>query len=314
MINLSDHIGRRRVIAMMHQDLERASQELFGDEEPRTYLGASVIGDECRAKIWGDFRWLSIEKFTGQKLRLFNRGHLEEPRFIKLLKAMGFEVKEHDENGEQFGLKGCDGHFGGHLDGLCKPPPRYEIPYELVILCEFKSHNEKSFAKLAGPKNQDAVYNLQLRVGGEGMRLSKPQHYAQMCCYGRAYQTRYGLYVAVDKETDEIYFEIVDLDWNYADDLFIKADGIIKSQHMPQKIAMTETFWKCKGCSQKGVCHRGEVPPKSCRSCKFAFPMQDGKWICNVPVEPIGEGADETLTKEKIKVGCNLWVSITDAN
>jgi len=309
MIDLANLSDRRAVIAQMYADLELASQSLFADAEPRTYMGASVIGDDCRAKIWGDFRWLSIEKFTGQKLRLFNRGHLEEARFAKLLKAIGFDLREFDEHGEQYGLKGCDGHFGGHLDGMAKPPARYGIAGDLVLLVEEKSHNEKSFKKLAGDKNQDASYNLLLRQGGEGMRLSKPQHYAQMACYGRAYKLQFGLYVAVNKETDEIYFEIIELDWRYADDLFLKAQMLIKAQTMPQKIAQTETFWKCKGCSQSPVCHRGVAPPKSCRSCVYALAAPEGKWICSNDI--YAAACDETeLSKEFMKVGCEHWAAI----
>lgn len=311
-VNLYDPIARRALVAQMYKDLERVSQELFADDEPRTYMGASVIGDDCRAKIWGDFRWLSIEKFTGQKLRLFNRGHLEEPRFIKLLRGMGFEVKEHDENGEQFGMVGCSGHFGGHLDGLCKAPARYNLETDLIILDEFKSHNEKSYAKLAGKKDQDNQYNLQMRQGGEGVKFSKPQHFDQMCCYGKTYNCKWGLYVAVNKETDEIFFEIVELDWNRADDLFRKADMLIKSQRMPQKIAETETFWKCKGCSQLPICHRKELPPKSCRSCEFAMPQDEGKWFC-MNNYAITNGVKNPLEKEFMKAGCSLWKPIVNA-
>lgn len=311
-LDLSDHLVRQQLVHQMYADLERVSQELFADDDPRTYMGASVIGDDCRAKIWGDFRWLSREKFTGQKLRLFNRGHLEEPRFIKLLRGMGFEVKEHDENGEQFGMIGCRGHFGGHLDGLCKAPERYQLETDLIILDEYKSHNEKSYAKLAGPKDQDGQYNLRIRHGGQGVKLSKPQHFDQMCCYGRTYNCKYGLYVAVNKETDEIYFEIVPLDWNNADNLFRKADILIRSQRMPQKIAETETFWKCKGCSQIGVCHRKELPPKSCRSCVFAVPEDDGKWQCTNSADCI-PATEKTLSKERQKVGCDHWKPIANA-
>jgi hypothetical protein len=36
-----------------------------------------------------------------------------------------------------------------------------------------------------------------------------------MCSYGQAYGLKYGLYCAINKNTDELYFEIVELDWNH---------------------------------------------------------------------------------------------------
>lgn len=313
MIDIDDPQLRAMLTRQMYVDLDLACKEIFKDD-PRTYMGASQIGGECSAQIWNDFRWLKFENLSGQKLRLFNRGHLEEPRFVSYLTQMGFEIKEFDlATGEQFGIMGCDGHFGGHLDGLAKPPARYMLSSDLIFLSEYKTHSEKSFTKLAGKKEMDSQWNLKPRIGGEGMKASKPQHYKQMCCYGRAYSLQYGLYVAVNKDTDEIYFEIVELDWNLADDMFRKADGFIKSQVQPMKIAMTETFWLCKGCVHIGICHRKEIPQKNCRSCIHAYPVANSEWVCNRPIEPIGEGADEKLTKEKIKIGCDFWKPIINA-
>jgi hypothetical protein len=229
-------------------------------------------------------------------LRLFNRGHEEERRFVRWLEGAGFEVREIDPvTKKQFRIVGCKGHFGGSLDSMMKPPAKYGIPEEYMIwLGEFKTHNEKSFAKLAGKEPKD---KSRPRMGGQGVKLAKPQHYKQMCSYGRAYQFRYGLYCAVNKNTDELYFEIVQLDWNQADDLFRKAESIIFSPRQPQKIAMTEAFFDCKYCAYAGICHRGEVPTKNCRSCKSAEPVDGGQWFCHrhsaiIPDSLIGSGCD----------------------
>jgi hypothetical protein len=305
-IDLSDQSQRRALVQQMYADLDRASREVHA-QEPRTHLGASVIADDCNAKIWGGFRWLKQEQFSGRMNRLFDRGHLEESRFVRYLKAMGFEIKEFDENGEQFGLKGCNGHFGGSLDGMAKAPTRYELPTDLVLLLEFKTHGENSFTKLAGKKPH--YTSNETRTGGEGMRNSKPMHYGQMCAYGRAYSLNYGLYVAVDKDTDEWFFDIIPLDWNYADDLFRKADGIIRAQEQPQKISMTETFFKCKMCHLSGICFRGELPEKNCRSCVWAKPIEDGQWKCTNPKVTMWPNA-EAIDKHFIPVGCGAWKPI----
>lgn len=306
-VDLSDHLQRKKLVLQMYDDVDAFCRTEFA-EDRRTHLGASVIGEDCKAKVWNGFRWLKEEDLSGQKLRLFNRGHLEEARFVRWLQGIGFEVREIDPDTEkQFRIVGCKGHFGGSLDAMMKPPERYNIPAEfLVWLGEFKTHNEKSFAKLAGPKPAWRDLGIKPRVGGAGVQASKPQHYRQMCSYGRAYGFHYGLYCAVNKDTDELYFEIVKLDWLQADDLFRKAEGIVFTQQQPMKIAMTPTFMACQLCHYSGICHNGELPSKNCRSCVFARPIENAEWWCDLH----SPEANAPIPKEVIPNGCVSWKAI----
>jgi len=249
-----------------------------------------------------------MEQFSGQQLRLFNRGHLEEARFIGWLKGIGFTVHEVDpETSNQFRISGCKGHFGGSLDSIILPPERYNIG-PLYWLGEFKTHNEKSYTKLAGKKPSfKHLGKPQSRMGGQGVRLSKPTHYRQMCSYGRAYGFSYGLYCAVNKDTDELYFELVPLDYREADDLFRKAEGIVFSQVQPPKIAQTETFFDCQYCHFSGICHRGELPTKNCRSCVNARPIENGEWWCELN-SPRNDNLP--IPKDVIVTGCDNWKAI----
>jgi hypothetical protein len=294
-------MARAALVRRMYADLDGACKDMFR-EDPRKHLGASVIGDDCQAKAWLAFRWVHFEEFDGRMLRLFNRGHEEEHRFVRWLRGMDFEVWELDPaTNKQFRIKGAKGHFGGSLDAIFRAPPRYDLDQDL--LGEFKTHSENSFTKLAGPKlspgqNGPTAY----RTGGKGVKLSKPQHFRQMCSYGRAYGFKYAVYCAVNKNTDEIYFEIVELDWSQADDLFRKAEGIVFSQTMPPRIAQAKTFSDCRICKLAEHCHDGRMPAKNCRSCKLAFPVEDGQWLC----QPRGQ----VIPDEVIKVGCPSWSRI----
>jgi hypothetical protein len=264
-IDLNDHLQRKKIVLQIHADIEAFCKREF-EEDARTHLGASIIGHDCKAYAWNTFRWLKFEDFKGRMLRLFNRGHEEERRFIRWLQGAGFQVFDVDQDGKQYRIKGCDGHFGGSLDSIVYPPAHYNINVALAWLGEFKTHNDKSFKKLQK----------------DGVAASKPQHFRQMCSYGRAYGFEWGLYCAVNKNDDDLYFEIVKLDYRQADDLFRKADIIIRSQTQPPKIANVETFFTCKMCDFKGICHRRELPTKNCRSCINAVPAPDGQWFCNV--------------------------------
>lgn len=308
MIDLANPIDRFKLVRRIEADVEAYCVAAFPAEH-RNHLGASEIGNPCLAKAWGKFRWLKLEHHSGRMRRLFERGQLEENRFVKILRGIGFEVHELDANGKQFRISGSKGHFGGSLDGICKAPARYEIPDDIIIVDEFKTHSDKSFTKLAGSKDK-ATGERKFVTGTNGVRVTKPVHYSQMCSYARAYGYRYALYVAVNKDTDELYFEIIQADWSHADDLFRKADSVIFSQQQPAKIAQTETFFECKYCHLSRICFHGELPEKNCRSCVFAQPIEGGQWECTNPDSQFDGAA---MSSELIKTGCNSWRAIINA-
>lgn len=310
MINLEDPIERKKLVSQIEDDVEAYCKQHF-KEDPRTHLGASQVGGECLAEIWFNFRWVKLEEKAGHMLRLLNRGHREEERFVQWLEGIGFELHEIDPaTGKQYRINGVKGHFGGSLDSIAKPPERYGLG-DMVWLGEFKTHNEESYTKLAGKKPFWSIFKLggkqSRRTGGKGVKLAKPQHFAQMSSYGRAYGYKYGLYCAVNKNTDELYYEIVPLDWRLADDGFRKAEIIINSQTIPPRIALTDTFQYCKNlCSFVEICHHGELPTKNCRSCINARPIEDAQWWCDLH----SPEANAPIPKEVIPVGCDSWKAI----
>ena len=68
--------------------------ELAADNSFRDHLGGSMIGRPCDRELWYGFRHAARPNFDGRMLRLFNRGHLEEPRFVKSLESIGATVYE----------------------------------------------------------------------------------------------------------------------------------------------------------------------------------------------------------------------------
>lgn len=269
----------------LYKSLEEASNEEFPAEH-RNHLGVSVIGNSCSRKLWYIFRWVKLEQHDPRMRRLFNRGHREEPNFVKWLFKMGFFVREIDPaTNKQYRMSGVNGHYGGSGDSVLLLPwlrgdndPR--------ILGEFKTHNKKSFEDLK--KNK--------------VKLSKPQHWAQMCGYGKAFNIRYGLYCAINKDDDDIYFEFLELDWNYAHQLEMKAQDIITSQIPPPRLSEQPSYFDCKYCHFQGICHYNEPVEINCRSCKQAQPVDNGEWKCS--------RFDSIIPKDFIKKGCDQHSSI----
>lgn len=249
-------------------------------EEPfRGHLGASIIGKECRREIWYSYRWFRKPSFSGRILRLFNRGHLEEARFIAILLTIGCEVFQQDADGNQYRISSSGGHFSGSLDSVIKGIP--DLPEGLPCLGEFKTHNDASFRKLVA----------------NGVKKSKPEHYVQMQIYMRKMNLSVALYLAVDKNDDDIWAELVPLDSEFADAHLEVADAIIYRNNPPARISESPGFWKCKFCDYKAICHLGDIPAMNCRTCLFSTPQENGTWLC--------KKHGHILSKKEQLDGCN---------
>jgi len=283
MIDLGIPTERQKWLTKLEADIDSVSIKLHEDG-PRKHLGASIVGDKCQAKIWNSFRWLKQEKFSGRQLRLFKRGHREEPHLIELLLGAGFDVSEiNPATGKQWQISGSKGHYGGSCDGIAR---RADVG---TLLLEFKTSNDSNFVKLKKDR----------------LKKAKPVHYSQMCQYGYHLGLNYGLYMVVNKETDEIHVELVELDHKHGADMALKADIIIQSQRQPAKISLTPTFFDCRYCHFSGICHSGELPEKNCRSCEHAAPGPDKSWCCDLA--PIGHNV---IPEGFIPHGCDNWKPI----
>ena len=232
----------------------------------RNHLGASVIGYECARQIWYGFRWFTKPKFPGRVLRLFNRGHLEEARFIACLLTIGVQVYQQDANGHQFRIKAHGGHYGGSGDGVAIGIP--DLPPGLPCLTEWKTHNDKSFQK----------------VKKEGVRAAKFEHYVQMNTYCRKMGLTVALYGAVNKNDDELHLEIVYLDTDTADRFTDRAGQIIFTPSPPKRINESPGWYACKYCDHHAVCHKHATPARNCRTCTYSAPLSTGGWACTSPV------------------------------
>lgn len=257
------------------------------EDAHRSHMGASLIGQECPRAIWYDFRWVSGKNFEGRLMRLFNRGHLEEGRLIALLLTIGCQVFQQDENGKQFRVSHAEGHFGGSGDGVVIGVP--DLPPGQPSLCEFKTHNAKSFAKLAGSNWQDYwrhVLEPERYAAdpfeGAGVKEAKPEHYVQMQIYMRKMGIPVALYVASNKDTDHIYCELVSLAPYTADEYLGRGEQLVWMDKPPAKLNISPGFYKCKFCDFRPVCHLKQAPERNCRTCEFSRPAEGGQWLCRV--------------------------------
>lgn len=220
-----------------------------------------MIGEECTRQLWYSFRWALPPEFEGRLLRLFETGQLEEDRFVAELRGIGAKVWEVDpDTGRQFTISMAGGHAGGSVDGVAVDVPGSSKPH----LVEMKTHNAKSFRELKQ----------------KGVEESKPVHYAQMQIYGHKMGLPRFLYIAKNKDTDELYVERGHIKKTVGAELEKRAERIVFADEAPERISDDPAFYKCKFCQFWRVCHGTKAPTVSCRSCAFVTPKDDGTWFC----------------------------------
>lgn len=244
-------------VAAIYRAYESAS------DSHRPHLGASEIGKPCARALWYGFHHATARKFDGRMLRLFERGQREEPVLIKNLRDIGLTVWDTDpETGRQFGFSTFGGHFAGSCDGVAKG---FEEDPNTPMVLEFKTSSDKLFKVLAA----------------DGVEKAKPEHFLQMQVYMSALDLSRAYYLAVNKDTDEIYGEIVAFSPVHARQMFEKAERIIFAEEPPAKLSDDPAFWQCKFCDHWDVCHGDKLPEVNCRTCAWSSPVREGGWRCD---------------------------------
>ena len=253
----------------------------------RSHLGASQIGRECAREVWLRWRWSFIKRFKARIIRLMNRGHLEEARFLSMLEMIGVHLDMPADGGQER-ISDHGGHYGSALDGVLWNVP--DLPGEWM-LGEFKTHNTKSFTGLVV----------------DGVKRSKPAHWDQMqSCMGRR-GIHICLYFAVNKNDDDIYCEIVR--YEHSDEQVVrdKAADIITRRDAPARISDDPSNMACTYCDAHQRCHFPDQAPVfvNCRTCRHSVAdIPSGTWGCEL--------LNVELTKELQLAGCAQHDPIPD--
>ena len=201
-----------------------------------------------------------------------------------MLRGIGCNVTQVEDNGEQRHITAVNGHFGGSTDGTASLPTRYGALAHSFgpFLLEFKTGNARSWSEM----------------DGNGVQKKKPQHWGQVCVYGYKQGIKYAIYALVNKNDSQIYWEVIELE--YAKRLISKAEHIIMSPVAPPRLSENPSDYRCKQCDHHSVCHMKQAPDVNCRSCKYSSPIEDKQWRCN-------KWGCVIPSKEAILAGCDAY-------
>jgi len=225
------------------KELDKAIVDKNSERKKRTYLGGSSLGESCSRKI--QYRYLGTESdegrdFTANTLRIFQFGHEIEDSVAQWLKNANFDLRTEDKKGEQFGFSIADGEIKGHIDGvICGGPVDMGYP----CLWENKSANDKKFREfmMKGVARTNAVYAAQIALYQAYMNLTE-----HPC-----------LFTVLNKNTSQIYYELVPFNKSLAQEMSDKAVNILeatKAKEVLPRVAFSKDFFDCKWCEFQDRC------------------------------------------------------------
>jgi len=206
-------------------------------EQPRPYLGASIVGYECARRT--QYAWWVKADLTARTREIFDRGHYFEERVRQHLVAAGFKFAPK----EALGFSAVDGALRGHADGIIIDAPAISGLY-LATPAVWE-------AKALSGKNWRALER-------DGLRKTFPHYAAQVALY-QAYLdvTNPALFSAVNADTCEHLFFLVPFDAELAQFWSDRAANIIAatraSELLPREYDDPED-WRCRVCSFRKRC------------------------------------------------------------
>ena len=220
---------------------------------PRDYLGGSRLGHACERALQFEFTATPKDDgkdFSGQSLRIFAIGHALEDLAVAWLRQAGFDLytrKGNRPDGGQFGFSVASGRIRGHVDGILAAGPE-GFGLAVPALWECKTMNAKNWRACVK----------------DGVIKSKPVYAAQIAVY-QAYMNAQvpgisanpALFTAINKDTAELYHELVPFDADLAQRMSDRGVRILQATDAGEllpRIANTADFFECRFCSWADRC------------------------------------------------------------
>ena len=220
---------------------------------PRDYLGGSRLGHACERALQFEFTATPKDDgkdFSGQSLRIFAIGHALEDLAVAWLRQAGFDLytrKGNRPDGGQFGFSVASGRIRGHVDGVLAAGPE-GFGLAVPALWECKTMNAKNWRACVK----------------DGVIKSKPVYAAQIAVY-QAYMNAQvpgisanpALFTAINKDTAELYHELVPFDADLAQRMSDRGVRILQATDAGEllpRVANTADFFECRFCSWADRC------------------------------------------------------------
>lgn len=229
---------------------------------------ASQLDGDCLARMWYAFRWALKPPISAKSNRIFDIGNAAETRFVKGYEYAGWTVFPIDpmkagKKFPQWNAVDLHGHMSMYADAKASHP---EFTGGELILHEYKTMNTRDFGTVESKQSVRAV---------------KPEYYGQSVIYLYEFNLPWSLMTIENKNNQELYREIIMRDDAYAQRLLGYGETIATSKVRPARVAENPTYFKCKLCDFKDICHYGAAPDRNCRSCVNCTAIDGGSFYCD---------------------------------
>lgn len=240
-------------------------------EKDRNYLGASVIGEECRRKLFYSFRLAEKRIISASGIKSIQDGYLQEEVTIKRLRSLPFiELHNDDGEGKQIGFE-MMGFLRGHIDGMIKG--LIQAPQTWHVF-EHKCVNDLKFSKMLKAKEEKGEKNA--------LKEWDDIYYAQAQLYMHSFNIERH-YTVVSAPGGRTHTSCrTEYNRKDAEALIEKAKSIIfDGDLLPARISDRREYFRCGWCEYKELCHDGKMPQVNCRTCRYCDPdMQLKEFNC----------------------------------
>jgi CRISPR/Cas system-associated exonuclease Cas4 (RecB family) len=204
----------------------------------------------CSRRMWFQFRHVKAPTFKQETLRTFRIGHALEDLLCEWL---GREVHMREAK-----LLNRWGRTLGLIDGMFKDGEEF-------FLLENKTANDKRWKEMA-KKGIDRNYLAQVQLYMHSSdQLSRHGNKLTKC-----------LFVVFNKNTSEIFTEVVDYEPVFAQAEYDRIHDVMASESVPY----ADNDVHCNWCDYRSFCNGdGEIPLVNCRTCAHVS-MQEGQFTC----------------------------------
>ena len=218
--------------------------------EKRRYLGGSRLGVACERALQFEYADAPVDagsEFPGRTLRIFDVGHALEDLAIRWLRLAGFDLYTRRQDGGQFGFSVADGRIQGHLDGvIAAAPPQLGLAFPMLWECKTMSDKHWRDTVKRGVTATKPVYAAQLATYQAYMEYSIP-----------GISDHPALFTAINKDTQELWFELVPFDRGLAQRMSDRAVRVIRATEAGEQLPRVATepgYYECKYCAWAKRC------------------------------------------------------------
>ncbi len=245
-----DYNHRPKFFEQVTAVIDEALTAEHASRTPRSYLGASRLGVACERALQYEYAHAPVDpgrELPGRVLRIFEVGHVLEALAIRWLRLAGFDLHTEKADGGQFGFSVAGGRIQGHVDGILAGGPE-TLGLAYPALWECKTMNARAWRETVkrGVAQAKPVYAAQIAVYQAYMEASVP-----------GISQNPALFTAINKDTQELWFERVPFDGGLAQRMSDRAVRIIQATEAGEllpRLATTPTHQECKGCAWQDRC------------------------------------------------------------